>query len=305
MYLTSNTSILQNHRSLSSWHTTDHLELGYADPTSSEPLHLLIRGIRRLQCESPHHRLPITTDTLHILKQSLRCTNLSLCEQCLLWSVFTLAFYGFLRASEFTGLQWTDISFTTQDISVTIGQSKTYPFRKGHTLHITSTGTSICPVKVLRKYVAMTPRESQYGPLFSAGQFFPLIRTQLSSISKCLLRDASYYPDLYCTHRFRIGAAKTLGKLGAKLLAMPIRLNQFNPKAYVLSLSCSFTCHGVHRHSHSISCGDCLCYKYCCGYMLALHNVVVVAFVVANVLWQSMFVLYGMCVLYEYCICCD
>jgi len=89
-----------------------HLELGHQDPTSNELLRLLIRGIRRLQGESLCQHLSITIDILCTLKQHLRCSNYSLCEQHLLWSAFTLAFYGFLQASEFIGpsLQWSDIS---------------------------------------------------------------------------------------------------------------------------------------------------------------------------------------------------
>ena len=209
-----------------------HLELGYTDPTSSEPLRLLIRGVRRLQGESPHCRLPITIDTLHTLKQNLRCTNLSLCEQHLLRSVFTLAFYGFLRVSDLTGLQWADISFNTQDISVTIRQSKTNLFRKGHSFHITFTGTSACPVKALRQYVAIIPRETQHGPLFSAGQFSPLTRTQLSSILRRLLQNAGYNSDLYCTHSFRIGAATTAAAAGFPPWLIKT-LGRWNSNAYI------------------------------------------------------------------------
>ena len=125
-----------------------HLELGYSDPTSDEPLRLVIRGIRRWQGESPRQRLPITINLLRTLKQQLRTSNLLLIEQRLLWAAFTMAFYGFLRVSEFTSsandsatLRWTDIQLSSSTLTVTLRQSKTDPFRRGHVLHISSNNT--------------------------------------------------------------------------------------------------------------------------------------------------------------------
>ena len=69
-----------------------HLESGYPDPTTDEPLRLVIRGIQRLQGESPRQRLPITINILHTLKQQLCISTFSPVEQrlgniynCLLW----------------------------------------------------------------------------------------------------------------------------------------------------------------------------------------------------------------------------
>ena len=150
------------------------------------------------------------------MKRQLRTSNLPLIKQRLLWATFTLAFYGFLSVSEFTGLslQWSDMHLDTQTISVRIRQSKTDPFRKGLTLSITSTGTSTCPVRAMHKYCSMIPREQHTGPLFSAGKFNPLTRTQLSNILRRLLQQTGYNSKLYNTHSFRIGAATTSAAAG-------------------------------------------------------------------------------------------
>ena len=100
----------------------------------------------------------------------------------LLWnntSAFTLAFYGFLHVSEFTGtsLQWSDLQLNAQHLSVTISQSKTDLFHRGHVLHLLSTGTSTCPVKALHQYTAMIPHNRRLGPLFSSGKFLPFIKS--------------------------------------------------------------------------------------------------------------------------------
>ena len=80
----------------------EHLERGCQDPTNDELLHLLCKGIKHSQGTTRRTRLPITINILHTLKTKLREeSSYSLLEKRLLWSAFTLAFYGFLRASEF------------------------------------------------------------------------------------------------------------------------------------------------------------------------------------------------------------
>jgi len=211
-----------------------HLERGHADPTNNEPLRLLIRGIRRLQGESPRHRLPITIAVLQALKHQLCISSLPLQEQRLLWAAFTMAFYGFLRVSKFTGssLQWSDIHFSSQNTSVTIRQSKTDPFRKGHVLHLSPTGTSTCPVRAFQQFAAMIPANRQTGPLFSAGKFNLLTRLQLSKILRQFLQLAGYSPQLYCTHSFKIGAATTTAATGLPPWLIKM-LGRWNSDAYM------------------------------------------------------------------------
>ena len=211
-----------------------HLERGHADLTDNEPLRLLIRGVRHLQGESSRHRLPITIAVLHSLKHQLRISNLPLLEQRLLWAAFTIAFYSFLCVSEFTSssLQWSDIQFTPKIISVTIRQSKTDPFRKGHILNLTPTGTSTCPVKAFQQFATMIPLHRQTGPLFSAGRFNPLTRLQLSRTLRQLLQQAGYNPQIYCTHSFRIGATTTSAAAGIPPWLIKT-LGRWNSDAYL------------------------------------------------------------------------
>ena len=52
----------------------------------------------------------------------------------MLWAAFTIVFYGFLRVSEYTTLHWSDVSVTEENLSIKLHQSKTDPFRRGHTM---------------------------------------------------------------------------------------------------------------------------------------------------------------------------
>ena len=62
-----------------------HIKNGCPDPTTDESLHLLCRGIRRQQSSS---RLLITINLLRTLKSQLCSSQMSLLEQCLLWTAF-------------------------------------------------------------------------------------------------------------------------------------------------------------------------------------------------------------------------
>ena len=87
----------------------EHLERDLEDPTKDEVLHLLCTGIKRSQDTQSHTRLPITINVLKTLKSQLcRDPSFSLLEKRWLWAAFTLAFYGFLKASEFAiaALMW-------------------------------------------------------------------------------------------------------------------------------------------------------------------------------------------------------
>ena len=103
----------------------EHLEKGLHDPTDDKLLQLLCTGIKRSKGTTSHTRLPITIDLLCSLKTQLRNdSSYSLLEKRLLWSAFTLALYGFLRASEFTSssLQWSDVQFSATIVAIGLRQ---------------------------------------------------------------------------------------------------------------------------------------------------------------------------------------
>ena len=95
----------------------------------------------------------------------------------MLWSAFTIAFYGFLRSSEFVcsksepdvtteaTLLTSDLSVSHDSLEIHISESKTDPFRKGHTLTLTATHTSTCPISAFKKYITLrtnAPRDTRF-----------------------------------------------------------------------------------------------------------------------------------------------
>ena len=130
------------------------------------------------QGDTSRQRLPITINVLKALKNQLRnSSHYSPVEKRLLWSAFTLAFYAFLRAGEFTGLslQWSDVQSSSTTITIHLRQSKTDSFRRGQSIFLQATSTSTCPVWAI--YDLITTRT---GPLYCGGRFNSLSREKLT-----------------------------------------------------------------------------------------------------------------------------
>ena len=216
----------------------EHLERGLHDPTDDKLLQLLCTGIKRSQGTTSRTRLPITVDLLRSLKTQLwNNPSYSLLEKRLLWSAFTLAFYCSLRASEFTSssLQWSDVQFSATTVAIDLRQSKTDPFRRGHTITIQATLISTCPVRAINCFAELSTLRS--GSVYYGGRFTPLSCDHLTDVLLCLLQQAGYQQCFYSSHSFRIGTATTAAAAG--LLAWLIKsLGRWSSDAYQTYIQC-------------------------------------------------------------------
>ena len=184
-------------------------------------LQIILKGIKKNQAIShpPRVRLPIT---IHILKQirGILSRKKSSYSEVMLWATCCLAFFGFLRVSEFTipgvasydptcHLSMKDVAVDSRDnprlIQVAIKQSKTDPFRRGVNIYLGATDRAICPVKAMSAYLAL--RGGQAGPLFITQEGKGLTRLAFSSALDSLLSKLKLNRKHYNTHSFRIGAA--------------------------------------------------------------------------------------------------
>ena len=69
-----------------------------------------------------------------------------------------LAFYGYLRISEYATLLWVDVCLTEERLSIMLCQSKIDPFRHGHSIQLYLTNTSTCPWHAFQLYSYLTPK---------------------------------------------------------------------------------------------------------------------------------------------------
>ena len=204
-----------------------HTENSLPDPFQEAPLlHLLLRGIKRTVGLTSRQRLPVTMTPLRQIKEELaRAPDILPSDKLMLWSAFTLAFYGFLRSSEFTApsatqfnqlvhLSNTDVSFTPEGcLTLHLKSSKTDPYRQGCSLLLAPSHHSVCAVRALRKYLALHPTRGA-SPLyvFESGHY--LTRAKVTTILRTLLQRLGISTELYASHSFRIGAATSAAEAG-------------------------------------------------------------------------------------------
>ena len=187
---------------------------GLPDPTDDDLLQLDCTYVmeftvnRVTSMQRP--RLSITINCLPTPKEQLRASHYSALEQRILWASFTLAFYGFLRTSEYTTLHWSDVTLTAEKLYITLHQSKINPFRHGHIIHLHSTN-SLCAFHL---YSNLMTNKLPSTLVFSAGTISPLTRESFNTVICCLFQQAGLNQFDYASHSFRIGAATTMAAAG-------------------------------------------------------------------------------------------
>ena len=149
--------------------------------------------------------------------------RLSIYDARLFCAVFTLAFFGLLRVSEFTcssvshfnpniHLQLRDVlvDHTTGLVRVLIKVSKSDPFRQGAVIRLSRTTSFPCPFQAMVSFLELR-RSRGPGPLFilSNGQF--LTRQHVLVLEQVF----PFVPAGHVgSHSFRIGGATRLCSLG-------------------------------------------------------------------------------------------
>ena len=97
------TTAARSYRHSIPW-TWRYNEEGFSDPKKRST----VVAYTSCQCT----RLPTTINILHTLKCKLQHSHYSLVEKRMLWSALTLAFTGFMCASKYLNLRWSDIIHT-------------------------------------------------------------------------------------------------------------------------------------------------------------------------------------------------
>jgi len=161
-------TIVSHLSGISHYHKINQLQ----DPTTIYPTVKLLAGLRNLQAASPDQRLPITKTILIGLTTVLTACAPSSYEEKMYKSMFTLMYYGCLRASEVLLTDTPQHNLTIDNIDIH-PEAQTFlinftsfkhHFQKQPTIQVASTDGPDCPVKALKAYINIRPNVS--GPLY-------------------------------------------------------------------------------------------------------------------------------------------
>ncbi|XP_006814835.1 uncharacterized protein LOC102809479 [Saccoglossus kowalevskii] len=206
-----------------------HIEAGHVNDISNwNTLHCTLQGIKRHHSVPTRQRLPVTIGILRKLKNALRASHsLHPIDQLMMWSAFTIAFFGFLRVSEFTASSPTYYDTATTllhadihiddnlcGLNVRIKASKTDPFRQGQIIVIAASDSSVCAVRAYHRYSANTSHLRQSPAFqFTIGDY--LTRQKLTHVLQIHLVQGGV-PNItqFTSHSFRSGAATTAAAAG-------------------------------------------------------------------------------------------
>ena len=181
---------------------------------------------KQLHGRPQRQRLPITSKIMASIYTVL--AHIPNDYHCIMmWAACCIAFFGFLRCSEFTVLSLqefdSEVHLTIRDIAidkkvepsvvrVTIKQSKTDPFRQGINLFLGVTEHVVCPVKAILPYLVL--RGKKDGLLFITAKGASLTRQYFSRALSTILKHIGLDDQQYNTHSFRIGAATSAKAAG-------------------------------------------------------------------------------------------
>lgn len=204
-----------------------YLQAGHNNPFDHcDRLQCIIRGIKRSQMNISKPRLPIDSKILNqicgLLKRGLFSPFIDKTLECMCM----LAFYGFLRCSEFTVrslkapyqyLRISDVQFSQDKSMFTLflASSKTDPFRKG-TQILYFQNNKLCPVSCMLSYLTTYRKEplNSCAPLFVDSKKQPFSREAFITYLRDILTRLGYKDSDYCGHSLRIGAATSAAAAG-------------------------------------------------------------------------------------------
>lgn len=136
-----------------------HTSQGLDDPTKSDLVRTVLRGIRRTNGVAQRQVVPVLKADLLAMLPQMHGTK-GLRDRALL----LLGFAGAFRRSELVALDYTDLQFVNEGLIVYLRKSKTDQEAVGRKIGVPHGRTAGCPVRALREWLGHA--QITAGPIF-------------------------------------------------------------------------------------------------------------------------------------------
>ncbi|XP_052253990.1 uncharacterized protein LOC127860151 [Dreissena polymorpha] len=131
----------------------------YVSPTDSRLVINMLEAAKRRLAKPVNKKEPMTVDLLQQMYTHMYVENDVMNQRFI--CICLLSYAGFLRSAEVLKLRRSDVCINSSYLSVFIESSKTDKFREGAWVLIARTGTQLCPVVNLQKYLTWTDFSSE------------------------------------------------------------------------------------------------------------------------------------------------
>lgn len=190
-----------------------HAALGWPNPCRSELVRTTLRGIWRIHGRPQRQVQPaLREDVLAMLPHMQGIRGIR--DRALI----LIGFAGAFRRSELVALQYEDIAFVKEGLTLTITRSKTDQIGKGRKVGVPYARSHACPVKALTAWLALARIDS--GPVFRIVRKGGAIGTvalsaqSVATVVKEYAARAGLPADQYAGHSLRAGLITSAAKAG-------------------------------------------------------------------------------------------
>ena len=196
----------------------------YDSPTDSRLVTNVLQAAKRKLAKPVNKKEPMTVELLQKMYGHMYVEGNVMNQRFI--TICLLSYAGFFRSSEVLNLKRCDIFIFSKYMSIFIEASKTDKFREGAWVLIARTGTQLCPVGNLEKYLEWCSIEPDSDCFLfrclSATKDGYKLRHQNKQISYTKFRELflqafkPFVPDIskYCVHSLRAGGATSAANNG-------------------------------------------------------------------------------------------
>lgn len=191
-----------------------HASLGLADPSKTDLVRAVLRGLRRTQGKPQRQVAPVLREDLFPMLSQMRGLK-GIRDRALILVGFAAA----LRRSELVGLDVEDLQFVNEGLLVHLPRSKTDQDGKGRKIAIPFGRTSACPVKAVKNWMDAATivtgavfRSVNKASVVSAAR---LTDQSVALIVKQYARALGLPAEAYSGHSLRAGLVTSAARAGA------------------------------------------------------------------------------------------